>query len=125
MLDLVSALERLGFYKYAQPTGSLQPMFLSDRARGRITVERDGKSMTLLSQRWQGLRDETKQIPGIYSDAKQAIVALKNRSPTLRVRGATVEPAEPRRVRPNLPGAPAPAGDGSPAPAPAAGGSGR
>ena len=42
MLDLIKNLDRLGFFKYAQPTASVRAFFASDRARGRITVDRDG-----------------------------------------------------------------------------------
>ncbi len=91
MLDLVEALDRIGFFRYAQPTESVRPLFPTDRARGRITVERDGQSVTLLSQRFLGLRPETRPIPWIYTQAKEAIMVIKNRTPVLRVKSIDVE----------------------------------
>ncbi len=67
-------------------------LFDGETARGRVTVERSGESYTLLSMRGQGLSDSTKQIPPMYSQAKQAILVLRNRTPTLRVVGARRDP---------------------------------
>ena len=103
MLDLITALERLGFFRYAQPTGSIKALFGSENARGRITVERDGASVTLLSQRGLGLQDDTKEIPQIYADAKEAIRRLKNLSPGLRVKGTSVEPTDLRHAKSGTP----------------------
>jgi hypothetical protein len=94
MNGLVDALERLGFFKYAKPTESVRYLFPTDRARGRITVERGGHSLTLLSMRGLGLQASTREIPGIYAQAKQAIVMMKNRVPTLRVKGVDVGEVE-------------------------------
>ena len=94
MNELLKELQKLGFFDYARPTESVRPYFASDRARGRITVERDGESLTLVSQRGLGLNDATKDIPGIYAQAKYAIQMLKNRAPALSVTGAKVTPAD-------------------------------
>jgi hypothetical protein len=94
MNGLVEALERLGFFRYARPTESVRYLFPTDRARGRITVERGGNSVTLLSMRGLGLQASTREIPGIYAQAKQAIVMLKNRVPTLRVKDVDVGEVE-------------------------------
>lgn len=94
MNDLLKELQKLGFFDYARPTESVRPYFASDRARGRITVERDGESVTLVSQRGLGLNDATKEIPAIYAQAKYAIQMLKNRAPALSVTGAKVSPAD-------------------------------
>jgi hypothetical protein len=93
--ELVEALERLGFFRYAKPTESVRFLFPTDRARGRITVERDGHSLTLLSQYGLGLQPATREIPGIYAQAKQAILMLKNRTPVLRVKSLDREPVRP------------------------------
>jgi hypothetical protein len=94
MLDLLRELEKLGFYDYARPTDAVRPFFASDRARGRITVERDGESLTLVSQRGLGLNDATQAVPGIYAQAKYAIQLLKNRNPAMAVKDASVSPAD-------------------------------
>lgn len=85
MVQFVRGLERRGFFRYARPAGYDTALAGSDNARGRITVTRDGTSRTLLSMRGQGLNEATKQIPAIYSEAKQAIMALRNLTPTLNV----------------------------------------
>lgn len=94
MNELLKELQKLGFFDYARPTDAVRPYFASDRARGRITVERDGESVTLVSQRGLGLNEATKEIPGIYAQAKYAIQMLKNRAPALAVTGAKVTPAD-------------------------------
>jgi hypothetical protein len=99
MNDLLSALERAGFFRYARPTESVRYLFPTDRVRGRITVERAGSSVTLLSMRGLGLQASTKEIPAIYRDAKAAITLLKNRTPTLRVKEVEVEDLRPRGPR--------------------------
>lgn len=99
MNELLRELEKLGFFRYARPTESVRPFFASDRARGRITVERDGHSVTLVSQRGLGLNDATKEIPGIYAQSKYAIQLLKNRSPSLTVTGAKIDAADPDAMR--------------------------
>jgi len=95
MLDLLRSLEKAGFYEYARPTSALAGLFGSERSRGRITVERDGESLTLLSQRGLGLAEETKEIPGIYSEAKRAIQVLRNQARMLEVTGARVSGRAP------------------------------
>lgn len=92
MKTFVQNLERQGFFRLARPTSSVQHLFDDDNARGRITVERGGESMTLLSMRGQGLDNTTKQIPAMYSQVKQAILVLRNRTPTLSVVGARRDP---------------------------------
>jgi len=111
MLDLLESLEKNDFFEYAKPTDSMRGLFGSDRARGRITVERDGKSVTLLSMRGLGLRPDTKEIPGIYAEGKRAIQVLKNRASTLAVTnvkitgrapsslGEAAEPPTPKSVK--------------------------
>jgi hypothetical protein len=88
----VQGLERQGFFRLARPTAGVEPLFDSETARGRVTVERDGQSYTLLSMRGQGLNDATKQIPPMYSQAKQSILWLRNQTPTMRVVGASRDP---------------------------------
>ena len=107
MVAFLLSLEQSGFFKYAQPTGSVASLFASDNARGRLTVERDGVSVTLLSMRGQGRVDATRPIVGIYSEAKQAVQVLKNRSPSLRFKSTDRDPL--RRV----PTTPRPAGEGA------------
>lgn len=111
MLDLLESLEKNDFFEYAKPTDAVRGLFGSDRARGRITVERDGKSVTILSMRGLGLKAETKEIPGIYAEGKRAIQVLKNRASTLAVTnvkvtgrapasaGETAEPPTPKSVK--------------------------
>ena len=117
MIALIKNLERIGFFKYAQPTESVRPYFASDRARGRITVDRDGVSMTIVSQRGLGLQDSTKAIPAIYMQAKSAIQLLKNSVPSMSVKSARVEPLHPKI--PPSPGT----SSAPPPPPPASGGS--
>ena len=96
MNDLLEALRRMEFFRYARPTSTVTGLFGSDRARGRVTVEQGGESVTLLSMRGLGLMDDTKEIPPIYAQAKWAVQMLKNRTPTLRVRAAGTVPLKPR-----------------------------
>ena len=99
MLDLLREIEKTDFFRYAQPTEAVRPYFASDRARGRITVERGGESLTLVSQRGLGLQAATREIPGIYAQVKYAIQLLKNRTPAMSVRNASVDPADPGAMR--------------------------
>ena len=85
LLKFVQGLERRGFYKYAQPTETQAAALEHPRARGRVTIERNGQSMTLVSMRGQGTNPRTKEIPGIYSESKQAIMMLRNRTPGLNL----------------------------------------
>lgn len=85
MVDFLKGLEKVGYFKAARDTASQARLFQSDSARGRVTIERQGRTLTLLSMRGQGLDPRTKHIPPIYSQAKQAIALLRNRAPTLSV----------------------------------------
>ena len=97
MLDLIDSLKKAGFYEYAKPTGGISGLFSGERSRGRITIERDGQSMTLLSQRGLGLAEETREIPAIYSEAKRAIQVLRNRSRLLEISTAHVSGHAPEK----------------------------
>lgn len=83
LLRFVQGLERRGFYKHARPTDAQMSAYEHPRARGRVTIERNGQSLTLVSMRGQGMDPRTKEIPGIYSESKQAIMMLRNRTPGL------------------------------------------
>jgi hypothetical protein len=85
ILGFVQGLKRSGFFKYARPAGYDTALVGSDDARGRVTVTQGTDSRSLLSIRGQGLNDKTKEIPALYSEAKQAIMALRNMTPTLNV----------------------------------------
>lgn len=85
MTALLKGLEKIGYFKAAHATNAQTHLFGDARARGRVTVERGGQSVTLISMRGQGLNPSTKHVPGIYSQAKQAIAMLRNRAPTLSV----------------------------------------
>jgi len=85
MVNFLKGLTRSGFYKYAKPTGYSDALASSDNARGRIIVEQDGRSYTLLSMRGQGQNKSTRGIPKIYSETKQAVMVLRNMTPTLNV----------------------------------------
>jgi hypothetical protein len=87
---LVRGFQQAGYFGVARPTQGMERLFDDPQARGRITVERDGQSVTIVSMRGQGLAPETKRIPAIYSDLKQAIAMVRNRTPTLNVRTAEV-----------------------------------
>jgi hypothetical protein len=82
---LVRGLREAGFYRVAKPTGAVEPQFEDESARGRVTIDVNGESQTLLSMRGQGTSNATKDIPRIYSEAKQAVAALRNQTPTLNV----------------------------------------
>jgi hypothetical protein len=115
MLELVRGIEASGFWRYAKPTGSLRAFFGSEAARGRVTVEKDGESWTLLSLRGLGLQGETREIPGIYAQVKAAISILKNSAPNMRVTGGKLGD------RPSPPGSTGtkPSGSGTTSPPPA------
>jgi hypothetical protein len=85
ILAFVKGLTRSGFYRYARPGGYDTVIAGSDNARGRVTVTRGTDSRSILSIRGQGLNEKTKEIPAIYSEAKQAIMVLRNMTPTLNV----------------------------------------
>jgi hypothetical protein len=96
MRTLLQGLEQIGYFRAAGSTAGQAALFDSEAARGRVTVERADGSVTLLSMRGQGLTPATRHIPGIYSQAKQAIAMMKNNTPTLRVEAIGSSPAEYR-----------------------------
>jgi len=85
MEGFLQGLEQRGFFRLARPAGYDAAVAGSSNARGRITVTRGGDSRSLISLRGQGLNEATKDVPRIYSEAKQAIMALRNMHPTLSV----------------------------------------
>ncbi len=85
MARFVEGLRRQGFYRYARPSGYDDALADSENARGRIIVEEGGQSRTLLSMRGQGQHKATKAIPKLYSETKQAVMYLRNMTPTLNV----------------------------------------
>jgi hypothetical protein len=85
MLNFMKGLKQQGFYRYARPSGFDSAIAGSDSARGRIIVEANGQSHTLISMRGQGQNANTKGIPKIYSETKQAVMVLRNMTPTLNV----------------------------------------
>ena len=82
---LVDGFRKRGFFDYAQPSSVQESMWSSSNARGRITIEEgvQGEGVTLLSLRGQGLRDNTKEIPALYSEGKRAIMLTRNRNASL------------------------------------------
>lgn len=96
MLALVRGLEQSGFDRLAQPTDSQRVQWTSDHARGRVTIEEGGESLTLLSMRGQGQVAATKDIPALYSQAKRAVMLLRNQNASLNVtsveRGEAIVP---------------------------------
>ena len=92
MKNLMDGLTQIGYFRTARSTGSTSQLFDNDSSRGRVTVERASGSVTVLSMRGQGLDPNTKHIPGIYSQAKQAVAMLKNSTPTLRVEAIGTSP---------------------------------
>jgi len=85
MLDLVAGLKKIKFFESAKPTDSQTQLFDHSQARGRVTVDDGSTSWTLLSMRGQGMQEHTKHIPAIYSQVKQAVAMLRNRSTSLTV----------------------------------------
>ncbi|MDA1194784.1 MAG: hypothetical protein O2894_06335 [Planctomycetota bacterium] len=85
MQEFLAGLRRQGFFRYARPGGFDDSLVQSDNARGRIIVEQDGSTYTLLSLRGQGGNPQTREIPKIYSETKQAVMVLRNMTPTLNV----------------------------------------
>ncbi len=87
-MDLfLRTIEKRGFFRLARPTASVQQLFTDPNARGRITVERNGQSWTLVSMRGQGLSAATKQIPPLYSEVKQTLMVLRNQVSCMTVVG--------------------------------------
>lgn len=93
---VVRGLREAGFFQAARPTEGVAALFTSEDARGRVTVEVDGATRTLLSMRGQGMQAATRDIPRIYSQAKQSVAALKNRAPSLSVVTTGNAPVRPR-----------------------------
>jgi len=93
---LVKGLREAGFYKVARPTDGVQPHFDDSEARGRVTIEVDGVSRTLLSLRGQGTQESTRDVPRIYSQAKQAVAMVRNQTPALSVVTTGGQPIKPR-----------------------------
>ncbi len=85
LVALVQSLRKEGFDRYAQPTDMQEGQWSNSAARGRVTVEEGGSSVSLLSMRGQGLNPATKAIPALYSGAKRAIMLLRNRNATLSI----------------------------------------
>ncbi len=81
----LKGLEQRGFFRYARPAGYDAAVENSSNARGRVTVVRNGQGRSILSMRGQGQNPQTRDIPKIYSETKQAIMALRNMNPTLSV----------------------------------------
>jgi hypothetical protein len=82
---LMQGFQQAGFYRLARSTPAMEPLFDKPDSRGRITVERDGRSLSIVSMRGQGLRSDTRDVPATYSALKQAIAAMRNATPTLSV----------------------------------------
>ncbi len=91
MEGLIAGLKDRGYFKYARLGGHDAALASNENARGRVTVTQNGQSRSLVSMRGQGRIASTKEIPRIYSEAKQAIMVLRNMNPTLSVtrQGAT------------------------------------
>ena len=83
--ELIRGLDKRGFFDHARATDLQESSFRHPRARGRVTIERNGQSVTLLSMRGQGQDPRTKAIPGLYSESKKAIMLLRNRTPGLNL----------------------------------------
>ncbi len=88
----LKGLQQQGFYRYARPVGNSSAALQSQNARGMIQITQNGRSQTLISMRGQGQNPQTRNIPRIYSQTKQAIMVLKNMSPTLNVSHVGAEP---------------------------------
>ncbi len=87
MQTFLQQLDQRGFFRVASPTDEVESLFSSPNARGRVTVERDGRSWTLLSMRGQGLNASTKEIPAVYSDSKRAVILMRNSTSAMSVVG--------------------------------------
>ncbi|MCA9314545.1 MAG: hypothetical protein H6806_08015 [Planctomycetes bacterium] len=96
MVALVRGLQQSGFDRLAQPTDMQRGQWMADSARGRVTIEEGPQSLTLLSMRGQGQNPATKDIPALYSEAKRAVMLLRNQNASLNVtsveRGAALIP---------------------------------
>lgn len=89
MAALVKSFQELGYFRVAKPTASMRKLFKSSGARGRVTIESDGTSYTLLSMRGQALNASTREIPVVYSKVKQAVAAMRNMTTSLTVSSAS------------------------------------
>jgi hypothetical protein len=98
MLALLQNLEQMAFFRYAEPTVTVSSLFESEGARGRVTVDRNGESVTLVAQYGQGMNASTKAIPQIYANAKRLMAVLKNRTPHLSV--TQFRASDPRGLAP-------------------------
>ena len=85
MQTFLRGIEQRGFFRIARSTGSMKALFDEDNARGRVTVERAGTSVSLVSLRGQGLDPSSKHIPALYSEVKQAVMLLRNRTSSMGV----------------------------------------
>lgn len=85
MVALVRGLESRGFFRHARPGPPAEALRESPDARGLVTVERGGQTHTLVSLRGQGQNPATSAVPRAYSDAKQAVMLLRNANPTFSV----------------------------------------
>jgi hypothetical protein len=92
MMLFVRGLRSRGFFRVAWPTSTVESLYESPNARGRITVDQGGESYTLVSMRGQGENPTTKDIPALYSEAKKSIILLRNRTPTMSVITSGREP---------------------------------
>jgi len=95
----VRGLREAGFFKVARPTDGVAPHFDDSEARGRVTIEVDGESRTLLSLRGQGTQESTRDVPRLYSQAKQAVATIRNQTPALSV---VTTGGQPVKARPRL-----------------------
>jgi hypothetical protein len=94
---LMRGFEQAGFGRHARSTDAMEPLFDKDDARGRVTVERDGRSLSIVSMRGQGTNPSTREIPALYSQLKQSIAALRNQTPTLSVQTRQISGTAPMR----------------------------
>jgi hypothetical protein len=94
---LLRGFEQAGFFRHARPTDGMSAVIERSEARGRVTVERGGDSVSIVSLKGQGLNQGTKEIPKLYSQLKQAIAAVRNQTPTLNIRAMNVSGTAPTR----------------------------
>jgi hypothetical protein len=85
---LLQGFEQAGFYRHARDTDGIRTWFEKPDARGRVSVEGNGRDLSIVSMRGQGLQEQTREIPALYSSLKQAVAAVRNATPTLNVRTA-------------------------------------
>lgn len=92
MMLFIRGMRERGFFQRAHDSSAVAGLVQSENARGRITLERGDRSWTLVSMRGQGLNEQTRDIPAMYSQLKQSIMLLRNRTPTLNVRALQATP---------------------------------